>query len=325
MVEGYPDAIDRADLQSAVRYLLKGVRADGVAPDRVQTDGLAVYSAGPVGNPAGEPPTDNAQFLVKLVELTVNRTGDLDMFRDHRATLEKALNSIPRRGDGLVFIDPNKAKRSPYGFTDCIRKTGAVLFSSILYWEALQSMARLCDKAERREDARRWRREADKVRDALSAFWDEKEGVFLAATEDCRQPDVWGSAYAVYAGAATEKQTLAVARWMDDHYDETVWHGMVRHMREPEGWRSLLTGMQVNTFQNGGYWPTPTAWVVRTLQHVNPERALQTLGDLLMHMREHGVNEWENKGGAVGVRDYVVSATLPLIAVREFEKRGESD
>jgi len=324
MVEGYADAISNVDLRNAVCYLLEGVRKDGVAPDRVQMDGRAVYSAGSIENPVGEPPTDNAQFLVKLVELTVNRTGDVELLKKHAATLEKAMRSIPPRDDGLVFIDPNGPGRSPYGFTDGIRKTGAVLFSSVLYWESACCMARLYEKVGQDKEAVRWQGEAKRVRDALGILWDEKEGVFWAATHDCRQPDVWGSAYAVFAGAATQRQARAVAQWIDRHYDEIVWHGMVRHMREPEGWQRLLVPLRLNTYQNGGHWPVPAAWVIRTLRRANPRRASQMLLDLLRHMHEHGVNEWENKDGAVGVRNYPASATLTLIAVREEEKRSKT-
>jgi hypothetical protein len=286
-------------------------------------NGLAVYSAGPVANPAGLPPTDNAQFLVKLVELTVNRTGDPEFLTKHRKTLDNALQSIPRREDGLVFIDPDGPKRSPYGFTDCVHKTGAVLFSSILYQESLESIARLCDKAGQGTDAAGYRAEADRVRQALSTLWDQSEGIFLAAIQDCRQPDVWGSAYAVHTGAATDRQARAVSCWLDEHYDEIVWEGMVRHIREPGGWQSLLVDMPVDIFQNGGYWPTPSAWVADSLRITNPAKADRMLLDLLGHMREHGANEWENRDGAVGVREYVASATLPLIALRGGTKPGD--
>lgn len=320
MVEGYPDAISNVDLTNAVAYLLKGVRADGVAPDRVQADGVAVYSAGSPENPVGLSPTDNAQFLVKLVYLTYRRTGDLTLFTRNSITLEKAMMSIPRRDDGLVFIDPKGPKRSPYGFTDCIRKTGGVLFSSILFWEASDCMAGLYSKAGKALEADRWRREAKRVRSALSALWDSKEGVFLAATQDCRQADVWGSAYAVYSGAADAEQRDSIAKWLNKHYGEIVWNGMVRHVREPEGWQSLLTDVPLNTYQNGSYWPTPSAWVIHAIRRVNPERAHGTLVALLRHMREHGVNECENREGAVCVRKYVASATLTLLAVQEEER-----
>ncbi len=322
MVEGYADAISNVDLLNAVRFLLEGVREDGVAPDRVEMNGQAVYSAGPAGKPVGDPPTDNAQFLVKLVELTVNRTADVELFKQHSMTLEKAMRSIPRREDGLVFIDPKGPRRSPYGFTDGIRKTGALLFSSVLYWESANCMAWLYEKVASDADALRWRREAKRVRDALHALWDEKEGIFLAATQDCRQPDVWGSAYAVFTGAATEQQGRAIARWLDKHYGEIVWQGMVRHIPEPKGWQSLLVPLRLNTYQNGSYWPVPAAWVSHAIRRVDPERASQMLLDLLRHMRDHGVNEWENKDGSVGVRDYVASATLTLIAVREEEQHS---
>jgi hypothetical protein len=55
------------EVRAAIRYLLGGQRSDGCIPDRMQVDGQAVYSAGPPGAPLGDPPTDNAQFMVSLV------------------------------------------------------------------------------------------------------------------------------------------------------------------------------------------------------------------------------------------------------------------
>lgn len=322
MVEGYADAISNVDLENSVRYLLNGVREDGAAPDRVEVGGRPLYAAGPPDMPLGEPPADNSQFLTKLVFLCVERTGNLALFQQHAALLEKTLRAVPRRDDGLVFIDPKGPRRSPYGFTDCVAKTGGLLFTSLLFWEASRCMASLYGRTGNEACAARWASEAERVRQALSDLWDDGEGMFLAATDDCRQVDVWGSAYAVYIGVADDSRSKRIAEWLDRHYGEVVWEGMVRHIREPEGWQRMLTEVGVGTYQNGGFWPVPSAWVIHVLRGVNPERAHAMLADLLSHMREHGVNEWESPQGQVGVREYVTSATLPLIAVREDPEMG---
>ena len=139
MVENAGDLIDPAEMRAAIGYLLNGQREDGCIPDRVQADGIAVYSAGPLGKPLGDPPTDNAQFMVNLVYDYAIETGDKDFAFEHLDALRRALDFTRRDDDGLVNILPGQPQ-SPYGFTDTIGKTGGLLFSSLLYWNACQQM-----------------------------------------------------------------------------------------------------------------------------------------------------------------------------------------
>jgi len=327
MVKGYPDGFSPEDLRNSVTYLLRAVRADGVAPDRVDVKGNAYYKPGPRDHPFAEPPTDNAQFLVGLVRDVVERTGDSSFFQEHAPTLEKTMKSIPRREDGLVFIDPELPDRSPFGFTDTVKKTGAVLFSSLLYREASEAMAAMYRLLGRREDASRWGKEARRLEKALDVFWDEEEGIFMAATGMSRQPDVWGSAYAVFSGAASEEQAEYIAEWLDTNFDLIVWRGMVRHLPEPEGWEgSLGDTVPLGRYQNGGYWPAATSWVAHAVRRVNPDRASQMILNLLRQFNRFAVFEWTHRNQFSGVgRNYVVSITMPLIAVREEERRRSKE
>lgn len=147
MVEGAGQLIPQDEILDGIDYLLAGQREDATIPDRVRPDGVPVYYPGPDDAPlATAPPTDNAQFIVKLLAGYVDLSGNLDVFLARREKLYDAMESIPRSNDGLVYIDPNRP-RSPYGFTDTIAKTGNVLFSSLLYWEACQRLANLCAEA----------------------------------------------------------------------------------------------------------------------------------------------------------------------------------
>lgn len=316
MVEGFPEGITHDELWRAVEYLIGGVSDDGVAPDRVQMDGQAVYCAGWIDDPIALPATDNSQFLVKLAGHARRILGSNDIFKAHVSTLERVMNTVPRDETGLVFIDPNGPGRSPYGFTDGIKKTGAELFSSILYIEACLEMAGLYEAEGLVDDARRWKDVADIVKGSLSLLWDDEQGMFLAASVCGRQRDVWGSAYAVFTGAASNQQAMAIACWLDENYDKIVFEGMVRHLPEPESWEGLLCDQQPGDYQNGGYWPTPSAWVAETIRLVNPHRSERMMVDLILHMQQRGVNEWERRDGLVRVPDYVASATLPLLWYR---------
>src|SRR4030095_6795048 len=115
------------------------------------------------------------------------------------------------------WIDPANP-HSSYGFTDGIAKTGNELFSSLLYVEASEKLATLASTAGMRGRARRWMLSAARGRRALTRLWDPAEGMFLAASIDNRQTDVWGSAYAAYFRIATPHQTEQIARWLRRNY-----------------------------------------------------------------------------------------------------------
>ena len=54
-------------VRRAVAYTLNGQRADGCFPDRVNTDGTAVYAPGPVTAPFADHAIDNMPFATLLV------------------------------------------------------------------------------------------------------------------------------------------------------------------------------------------------------------------------------------------------------------------
>ena len=143
IVENAFDFMPTENIRKAILYILNGQRKDGCIPDRVQANGLAVYSAGSVNNPMGDPPTDNSQFMVKLVADYVYYTGDLDFFRNVDDQLVMAMDYISRDNlSGLVYINPAQP-HSSYGFMDTIAMTGELLYSSLLYWEACQRLETL--------------------------------------------------------------------------------------------------------------------------------------------------------------------------------------
>jgi len=127
MVEGAGKLIPAEEIVAGIDYLLAGQREDGVMPDRVATDETPTYLV--LGE---QPPTDNAQFMVKLIAAYVELTDDYQVFLQRRDQLYDGMEQVPRTDDGLVRIDHNRP-HSSYGFTDTVAKTGKVFFSSLLY------------------------------------------------------------------------------------------------------------------------------------------------------------------------------------------------
>ena len=142
MVEYAGFAIPDQDIVNCIRYAVRHRRADGWMPDRVTTDGLAVYAAGIAAAPVGEANLDNTPFLIFTVD-SLSRRMDTDaflpLFTEWEAVLEQGLFLLPIDENGLVYNDVQKP-HSPYGFTDTIGKTGTLYMESLLYWRACRMM-----------------------------------------------------------------------------------------------------------------------------------------------------------------------------------------
>ena len=315
MVEGAGHLMPEDEILSCIDYLLAGQREDGTIPDRVRADGTAIYFPGPDDAPMGtEPPTDNAQFMVKLVDAYVRLSGDFSAFLLRREQLYEAMEQVPRSDDGLVFIDPNHP-HSPYGFTDTVAKTGKVLFSSLLYWEACRRLATLCAQAEYHEEAHEWYEQAEHVINSLPQFYDKEYGLYRAASEDCRQLDLWGSAYAAVIRAASKKQTQLVGRFFCERAEIATWRGHVRHLPVGESWERLLRPVEPETYQNGAFWAVPSGWVAQAMATVDQQAARQLISDLLGVWRTEGVYECISPHASPKGPGYVASAAAILACV----------
>lgn len=322
MVENAGDLMPAAEVEACLRYLVRGIRADGATPDRVQPDGLAVYVGGPVERPLGEPNLDNPPFLVIAVDEHLKRLPRREaerIFREWAASLDKAMDWVPRAPSGLVYNHPARP-HSPYGFTDTIGKTGELFFESLLYWTASRRLAQWHRRIGNREQAADHRLRADLIELHLGGLWDEKAGAFLAATKDCRQLDVWGNAYAIWVDFPLGQRRKKVVNFLHDHYDRIVWRGQVRHLLKGEHWQRLLAPVQPERYQNGAYWATASGWVMWALAKKNPKLARRTWEDLIADFRAGEICECVNDGYRQ-LPSYVVSATNPLAAVRRLKFR----
>jgi len=203
--------------------------------------------------------------------------------------LAKALNSLPLRSD-LVWIDPS-SPHSAYGFTDCIAKTGEELFSSLLLYEARVKMAELYRATGRMDEARVHEAEAGRVKKALERLW-SGEGYFFAASEDCRQPDVWGSACSVWIGAVDIQRALEISHWLSSQFDRIVKWGQVRHLPEPCVWEKTLTKVKPGTYQNGAYWGTASGWVAYAISLTDRQLAERMVISLVEFCESEG-KAWE--------------------------------
>ena len=326
MVEGAGQLIPAEEILACIDFLLKGQREDGAMPDRVRSDGKPVYMAGPEDGPLGdEPPTDNAQFMVKLAHAYVELTGDYGAFLERREQLYDGMEQVPRATDGLVEVDRNHP-HSTYGFTDTIAKTGKVFFSSLLYWEACRRLAELCAHCEYHEEAHDWYEQAELLKRSLDQFHDREYGMYRAASQDCDQLDIWGSAYACVLRLASRSGAQYLGEFFCSAPEVSIWHGHVRHLPAGEYWERLIREVwpEPETYQNGAYWAVPSGWVAQVMATYDENAARDLIYDLLDVWRVEGVFECISPDVPPLCAGYAASATCVLGAVRADERIVDS-
>lgn len=294
MVEGAGQFIPAEEILAGIDFLLAGQREDGFIPDRVQADGTPVYFPGPVDNPIGsQPPVDNQVFMVKLICAYARQTRDYVNSRSRLERMWSAVDAIPAGPDGLVAIDRNNPWVD-YGFTDTVAKTGKVLFGSLLHWEACELMAETYKMWEEHDDAHTWFERAQQAGHRLFEFWNDDQGMYRAAMQDCRQVDIWGSAYAGVLRVASKTQTERMGHYLLRNRQDIILDGYVRHLPENQPWKRLFGDIAPGTYQNGGYWAVPSGWVAQTIAQVDEGFARQMMETLIGRFEQDGVCEWIN-------------------------------
>ncbi len=320
LLEGCPEVFTKTELKNACLTFVNALRSDGAAVDLVTFDGTPYYKNG-MGTMGENPVADGSPFMIDVAWRTHQQVQDPAFLQQIINPLVQTMNAAPRNpATGLIYIDPAKDwDRVPYGFTDCIKKSGDELFCSLLDIRASYQLSDLLTAAGRPDEAATWKAAGDSKAAAVrSVFWDESTGLFKAATVQCDQPDIWGSAFAVHLGVASPEQTQAVAQYLKDHYNEVVVAGQVRHLPAGMSWEAMVPWSPAG-YQNGGYWGVPTGWVVETLNKIDPALAEQTVVDMVNSYQQGGVSEWVwSNGAAGGVGNYGSSATVPLQIIKEL-------
>jgi hypothetical protein len=320
MLEGCPTAFSKKELLDACMVFVNAMRADGAAVDCVKYSGEPIYQPG-YGAMGTNPVADGSSFTIDVAWYTYQQTKDRPFLEQIIDKLVKTMQCAPCDSKtGLIYIKTGGWDRCPYGFTDTVREQGDVLFCSLLYVQACRQLADLLDAVDRRKEASNWRRKAKDLASVIrKTFWDKDVGLFRAATIYCRQPDIWGSAFAVWLDVATPKQAKTIARYFKEHYSEIVQHGQIRHLPGGMYWDAACNK---DYYQNGGYWPTATGWFVYTLDLVDSKLADETIVSLVNDFQERGVYEWV-LGTKTGIGNYIDSVAMPLSGVKKMLARRE--
>ena len=321
-LEGSVGSYSDQELIDASRLFIQGIRGDGAGVDCIKFNGDPIYKPG-FGTLGEHPVADGSQFTVGIAWHTYKKTGDKILLQDILDPLIKTMNAVPRNPKTqLVHIIPGeKQERCPYGFTDTIGKQGDVLFSSLLFVQACRQLSDLLQWGGREAESYAWRKlEKAVTKNIKDIFWDDRTGLMRAATVQCREHDIWGSAFAVYLGVTEDSQSLAISTYFKKHYKDIVQHGQIRHLPGGTYWE---VGRERDKYQNGAYWATPTGWFVYALDLVDPELADQTVIDMVDHFKKNGACEWIF-GDQLILPNYLASASLPLAGIGAMIERRKS-
>lgn len=307
MVKYAGEFMDPDEIKASIEFLLAGQREDGCIPDRVNAQGKAIYSPGGENNPLADHALDNGPFLALVACEYVRITGDLDFFRKVESSLKRGLDQIRRSKNGLVY-NPPEDPQCVYGFTDIVTKTGHLLFSSLLYYQACIEMEKVCVLSGCGNPSD-YQERANLISGSIDLLWDDKAGMYLAADVDCRQIDIWGSAYAVEVGIASKEQAERISGYYVKHKDAIFQRGQVRHLPGAETWqRMFMDSHKLGTYQNGAFWATPLPWVVGVLVENEKALAKQLVDETIEDFQKNGIAECVN-GTYSKVPNFVVSIT----------------
>ena len=136
-------------------------------------------------------------------------------------------------------------------------------------------------------DAMEYANRADLIRKNINLLWHAESGMFFAADIDCRQIDVWGSAFAVEVGLTSDRQASRIAEFLLQNKDSVFQHVQVRHLPGMELWQRMFSrNYPPGSYQNGAYWATPLPWIVPVIQLKSPAFARQLVSDAIKDFRK---------------------------------------
>ncbi len=328
-------------------------------PDHINPDGKGSFYPGNYesgekqgGPPFGKyPPLDDHFYFITAVYEHWKLTGNLTLFN---APVKTAFSTIKLRDlcdrvfrvapsddeTGLAWAgDVETENAKDFGFCDGVSKSGRLLFTSTLKFVAARQLAEMYAAAGTPAKAARYRKEAERIRKAIPPTFyhaskkHDREGWLHSATGVCNQPDVWGSAFAIWAGAVDGAVADGVARALVRAYrDQTaVKEGLVSQVLSndrPGGWEKTIS--PYGTYQNGGYWGTATGWYIAAIHRIDPAAAAAMARDYLAFLRRDlgpdgtaRAYEWINREkGKFANELYVATVALPYASLKRAGLAG---
>ncbi len=323
----------------------------GAIADHISFSGVPIYFPGVLDdeeNQGGKrwpfPSLDDHFYFVEMAWHVVEECGNPELLRRTvegmplMSRLEQAFG-VPDTDarTGLVRCDEEARRGVSFGFTDIVVHTGDLLFCSILRLRAARQLAQMQQQLGDAIAVQGWSREADRIQRHLPQAFDDESGLLCASTGTSAQPDVWGTAFAVYSGALDDERERVACQALAAAVDAgtIACKGHIRHVptdadfSSQTAWESVVTGSARNTYQNGAYWGTPVGWVCYAVAQVNLDMARALACEFVDEVRTGDFREGDDFGAPFECIHpdgdhrqnpvYMTSVTCPLAA---FDRLG---
>jgi hypothetical protein len=313
-------------------------------PDHINYDGQPTFYPGTYasGDDQGAgacgrvPPIDDHYEFVHIAYVYWKTTADVKTLKaevDGVAVLDRLERAFasPTTDVNTGLAQTTEADRAVgFGFCDGETHTGKLLFASLLRYRAAGELAELSRAAGRRERGLAYREIQRTIQaNLVPTFGDPGMigGWLRASTEISRQPDVWGTLFALHLGVLDRTHAKLARKTIADavRRGTIMLEGGVRQVptdmdfSHTTAWERSMCPL--NTYQNGGYWHTASGWLIEALWKENRKLALQAFNDMIAHLRAqdfrkgpgHGA-PWEVFGPNGTARQnpvYMASVALP--------------
>ena len=282
------------------------------------------------------PPYCDNYYFVILVGLYLQKSNNYKILEKEyngiklSDRIKRAFSGYGVDKDTQLLISDKQKFTVDWGFTDTIKKSGKLLFSSLIRYSACKYMSLIFKKDKTLKEE--YVKTAVIIKEnIIKEFFDDNSGWFYSSTGVCHQHDVWGTAYAVFLGINSSEKTLNAL--YSAYKDKTaVVNGYVRQILTTENfsnesaWENTITPF--NKYQNGAFWATPTGWYAYALYLKTGK--FDILNDFIAHTKNNLQNgapvEWFTlETGEVSGLNYGTSGVLPYVGALKIKKaiKGE--
>jgi hypothetical protein len=273
------------------------------------------------------PDLDGVYEFIDLIYSHYLKTGSATLYTTYTTAITNALasNTIDSH---LVFHSTSALQPPCWGFQDSIDVRGHDLFTSVQRYRAYQEIAAMVTANSGNPSS--WLAELPNITAALDTYlFNSASGLFLAcdyAGGSNNLPNIPGSCYAVYVGAASTTSSAAIVQACHNGYTGNagdlaghgfVYGGQVRHLPRGAYWTSFINSTTPDTYQNGGYWMTFSGWYAYCLALNDVTEAEEFLNEAAnFSLARPSVGATESYGpqanAYLGANQYLDSSCNPL-------------
>lgn len=286
-------------------------------PDHINFDGTPVFFPGTYssgmdqgGEPMGlRPPVNNHYDVIWLVKMLTQNYGEqlLSKIVGGETVYERLKKSFYSPGfdpETELIHCTSDNRVVGFIFCDAVYMTGYLLMGSLLRRRAALQMAELAKESGHHADHAEFLRIQEQITANIAPVFGASCGWLKASTGVSAQPDVWGTAFAIYSGAIKgEIKEKALSAITSSVKAGTVeFEGAFRHVpldhdfSDDTAWEQALP--KKNFYENGAYWHTPSGWVITALREDYPEISQQVWERYISHIRKYAFTNKAHQNGA---------------------------